>query len=107
MWILSKNREYAFDTSKMFSLFVAGGSGGQSPAVRCGIDAQKAMTLGAYDTADQCRAVLKVLLQGVELDKTVFRMPGDEEAARLAEAEHMRPKERAADGKKTVRRGGS
>lgn len=107
MWVLSKNRAYAFDTSKMFSVFVAGGTGGQSPAVRCGIDAQKAMTLGAYNTDEQCRAVLKVLLQGIELDKTVFRMPDDEEAARLAEAENKRPKERAADGKKTVRRGGS
>lgn len=107
MWILTKNGMYAFDTAKMTSIFVAVCNGGQPPAVRCGLDGQKAMTLGAYSTEDQCRAVMNHLLKLMELGKTSIRMPDDAEAARLTEDENMRPKERAADGKKTVRRGGS
>lgn len=104
MWIITRNCTEAFDTAKMYSLFVVDEG---KPAVRCGLDGQKPMTLGSYATGEQCRAVLKNLLKLMELGKTVAQMPDDAEAARLAEAENVRPKDRAADGKKTVRRGGS
>lgn len=104
MWILTKSGSEAFDTAKMYSLFVVEEG---KPAVRCGLDGQKPMTLGSCSTGEQCRAVLKNLVKLMELGKAATQMPDDAEAARLAEAENIQPKERAANGKKTVRRGGS
>lgn len=110
MWILTKDGKGAFDTSKMTSIYVSESSAYSETAVRCGFSAaQKDMTLGSYATVEQARAVLREILRIMPTagQNGAFIMPTGTKAAALAQAMNAQPKERAADGKKPVRRGGS
>lgn len=115
VWIATKNRTEAFDSSKMYSLFVVNGNGCVEAAVRCAFDnGQKAMTLGTYTTTDAAEAVLMELLDAIARVSTcgeavgVIYMPDDRRASELRDKRlTWITKERAANGKKPVRRGGS
>lgn len=114
MWILTKDKRQAFDVSKMYSFFVSDANGFRA-AVRCGFDSgQKAMTLGEYATTETAEAVLVELMNVMARNAmcgtvgNVIFMPNDGEASAILQRHLVgRAKERAANGKKPVRRGGS
>lgn len=101
MWILHKDKQCAVNTDHVDCIYVV------TTGVRARFASHnKDLTLGEYESGQMARAVLEsvygAMSRGVD-----YKMPDDEHAKAALSAVNLAGKQRAADGKKTVRRGGS
>lgn len=101
MWILSKDKRCMVNSDTVDSIYIV------TTGIRVRFArANKDLTIGEYENSQIARFVLSSLHDAMRLGKG-FKMPDDEYAKALFSVVNTTEKERAANGKKTVRRGGS
>ena len=103
MWILSKAGEALYNMDKVVNFYTVEGT--KDSAVRARFsDGQKDLTLGNYNTTTEAETAISYIYNCIRQAYPAIQMPSDEKLQTLKPYE---PKERSANGKKTVRRGGS
>lgn len=104
MWVLSRDGKGLFNLDTVEDIYVVGAGGDM--AVRAGFrSTSKDLTLGNYDTEIEAKMAMRHLYGALNRGEHSTEMPDKDRIEQL-----LRPyeaKERAANGKKTVRRGGS
>lgn len=101
MWILSKDKQCMINSDTADSIYTV------TTGIRVRFTrTNKDLTIGEYESSQIARLVLESLHNAMRLGKG-FKMPDDRHAETLCSVVNATEKERAANGKKTVRRGGS
>lgn len=103
MWILSKDGKALFNTDSIEDIYIPASG---DAAVRASFSStSKDLTLAKYDTEIETKMAMRHIYGALKRGELATEMP---DKSRIEEL--LRPyeaKERAANGKKTVRRGGS
>jgi hypothetical protein len=100
-WILSKDGTSFFNTDHIVMVYCAGDF-----ILRVlTLSTDRSYKLGRYSTQEEVETALKIVLKGVMDNKNV-QAPDDEKVYAVLRGTN-KTKERAANGKKPVRRGGS
>lgn len=102
MWILSKDKQCIVNADTIDSFYTVQ-TGVRARFAR----ANKDLTIGEYDSKQYATQALCMIHKSLSLRADVFKMPDDETARADFVATHAETKDRSANGKKTVRRGGS
>lgn len=105
MWVMSKNRHEMYNLEAVKDIYIVGTLTDFAVRVSFIGNNMKDLTLGQYHTEAEAMIALDAVFKSLYLKESVFMMPDEskvEETSRLFER-----KARAANGKKTVRRGGS
>lgn len=101
MWILSKNKQCMVNSDTADSIYTV------STGIRVRFArSNKDLTIGEYESIQIAKRVLEALHEALRLGRD-YKMPDDEHAETLFSVVDTTEKQRAANGKKTVRRGGS
>lgn len=101
MWILSKDKQCMVNSDTVESIYTV------TTGVRVRFTSpNKDLTIGEYGSIQIAKRVLEALHEALRLGRD-YKMPDDEHAETLFSVVDTTEKQRAANGKKTVRRGGS
>ena len=101
MWILSKDKRCMVNSDTVDSIYTV------TTGIRVRFArANKDLTIGEYESSHTAKHVLEALHDALRLGRD-FKMPDDRQAEALFSVADTTEKQRAANGKKTVRRGGS
>ena len=102
MWILSKSKQCLVNSDTIDRIYQV------SSCLRaCFARTNGDATLGKYESEYAAIQALKLLTEAMRAGVPAYQMPDDERIRAAMIADSPAGKERAADGKKTVRRGGS
>lgn len=102
MWILSKDKRSLYNSDSIDNLYCV------STGVRARFaGAGKDLTLGEYDSSESANQALCLVFKAFYAGTSAYQMPDDERVRAAMIADNPAGKERAADGKKPIRRGGS
>lgn len=106
MWILSKHGNELYNLDEIMNLYIADSVGFQDAAVRASFrHRSKDLTLGQYPSFEMAREAIRMMCLMISRGIEVLEMPSDERVE--ISMRDRGTKERSANGKKTVRRGGS
>lgn len=104
MWLISKDGQGLYNLNGVANLYFVGGS--MDVAVRVSFaGAQKDLTVGLYDSTMQAKAAIRYVFDAITRGAKSVELPDEDTIEQLTRVHEM--KSRAANGKKTVRRGGS
>ena len=104
MWLISKDGQGLYNLNGVANLYFVGGS--MDVAVRVSFAGpQKDLTVGLYDSTIQAKAAIRYVFDAITQGAKSVELPDEDTIEQLTRVYEM--KSRAANGKKTVRRGGS
>ncbi|MBQ1570485.1 MAG: hypothetical protein IIZ78_05115 [Clostridiales bacterium] len=104
MWLISKDGQGLYNLNGVANLYFVGGS--MDVAVRVSFAGpQKDLTVGLYDSTIQAKAAIRYVFDAITRGAKSVELPDEDTIEQLTRVYEM--KSRAANGKKTVRRGGS
>lgn len=109
MQIMTLDGTAIMNSDEIDSIYIAESKNYTNCAVRCSFTSSgsKDMSLAVYDTQEHAKQAIKILFDAFRLGYSAVKMPKEEEVERKRAEETAHVRERAENGKKTVRRGGS
>lgn len=100
MWILSEDLKSLFNTNNIVDIYITP----SGDAIKVALSGHMDLTLGEYGCREETGFVFSQILAALTDGCKLHRMPPKEQISRRFVTES---RQRAANGKKTVRRGGS
>ena len=100
MWILSEDLKSLFNTNNIVDIYITP----SGDAIKVALSGHTDLTLGEYGCREETGFVFSQILAALTDGCKLYRMPPKEQISRRFTTEE---RQRAANGKKTVRRGGS